>query len=173
MPRQPRRESCFMKRIPLCLFACVAALLIGSGRVEAHSLTWNQVKTRYEATNPALKADADRVGETRALKITAGPLPNPQVDATLDGVQIAPDNCVSQRMQGAFVSPSISDADPAYSQVRDNVTCSIQHEGTSLFVFLNARGDYRQVQLAYTQLVGANLSAVSQLNLAVGREVIP
>jgi hypothetical protein len=29
------------------------------------------------------------------------------------------------------------------------------------------------VQLAYAQLVGAYLTAVGQLNLAVGREVIP
>jgi cobalt-zinc-cadmium efflux system outer membrane protein len=39
--------------------------------------------------------------------------------------------------------------------------------------FLNAQSDYRVVQLAYLQLVGAYLTAAGQLNLAVGHEVIP
>jgi len=39
--------------------------------------------------------------------------------------------------------------------------------------FLNAQSDYRQVQLSYVQLVGAYLTATSELNLAVGSEVLP
>ena len=39
--------------------------------------------------------------------------------------------------------------------------------------FLNAQSDYRQVQLAYVQLVGSYLTAASELNLAVGSEVVP
>jgi len=39
--------------------------------------------------------------------------------------------------------------------------------------FLNAQSDYRVVQLAYLQLVGAYMVSAAQLNLAVGREVIP
>ena len=39
--------------------------------------------------------------------------------------------------------------------------------------FLNVQAEYRIVQLAYVNLVGSYLSAASQLNLAVGREVIP
>jgi cobalt-zinc-cadmium efflux system outer membrane protein len=35
-----------------------------------------------------------------------------------------------------------------------------------------AQSDYRQVQLAYAQLLGAYLTAAGQLNLAVGREVM-
>ena len=58
-------------------------------------------------------------------------------------------------------------------RVRDTVTYSYQHGGASLMDFLNAQGDYRQVQLAYVQLVGDYLTSAAQLNLAVGREVIP
>ena len=58
-------------------------------------------------------------------------------------------------------------------RVRDTVTFAYQHGGASLMDFLNAQSDYRQVQLAYAQLLGAYLTAVGQLNLAVGREVIP
>ncbi len=58
------------------------------------------------------------------------------------------------------------------TRVRDTVTYAYQHGGASLMDFLNAQSDYRVVQLAYLQLVGAYLTAASQLNLAVGREVI-
>jgi cobalt-zinc-cadmium efflux system outer membrane protein len=58
------------------------------------------------------------------------------------------------------------------TRVRDTVTYAYQHGGASLMDFLNAQSDYRVVQLAYLQLVGAYLTSVSQLNLSVGREVI-
>jgi cobalt-zinc-cadmium efflux system outer membrane protein len=58
-------------------------------------------------------------------------------------------------------------------RVRDTVTYAYQHGGASLMDFLNAQSDYRQVQLAYAQLLGAYLTATAQLNMAVGREVIP
>ena len=57
-------------------------------------------------------------------------------------------------------------------RVRDTVTYSYEHGGSSLMDFLNAQSDYRIVQLAYAQLIGAYLTAAGQLNLAVGREVI-
>ena len=58
-------------------------------------------------------------------------------------------------------------------RVRDTVTFSYEHGGASLMDFLNAQSDYRQVQLAYAQLIGAYLTAAGQLNLAVGTEAIP
>lgn len=100
----------------------------------------------------------------------------------------------SQQAEEAARAQVFSDVDTAYAQVqsniellkpykakyndqalhvRDTITYSYEHGGTSLMDFLNAQSDYRQVQLAYAQLVGAYLTAVGQLNLAVGREVIP
>ena len=58
-------------------------------------------------------------------------------------------------------------------RVRDTVTYAWQRGGASLMDFLNAQSDYRQVRLAYLQLVGSYLTASAQLNMAVGREVIP
>jgi cobalt-zinc-cadmium efflux system outer membrane protein len=58
------------------------------------------------------------------------------------------------------------------TRVRDTITYSYQHGGASLTDFLSAQSDYRQVQLAYLQLIGSYLTAAAQLNLAVGREVI-
>jgi outer membrane protein, heavy metal efflux system len=57
-------------------------------------------------------------------------------------------------------------------KVRDEVSYAYMHGGASLMDFLNAQSDYRQVQLAYAQLIGAYMTAAAQLNLAVGREVI-
>ena len=56
--------------------------------------------------------------------------------------------------------------------VRDTVTFSYEHGGASLMDFLNAQSDYRVVQLAYLQLIGAYLTAVGQMNLAVGKDAI-
>ncbi len=57
-------------------------------------------------------------------------------------------------------------------RVRDTVTFAYEHGGASLMDFLNAQSDYRQVQLAYAQLIGAYLTAAGQLNLAVGSEAM-
>jgi len=56
--------------------------------------------------------------------------------------------------------------------VRDTVTFAYQHGGASLMDFLNAQANYRLVQLAYLQLIGAYMTAAGQMNLAVGHEVI-
>jgi outer membrane protein, heavy metal efflux system len=58
------------------------------------------------------------------------------------------------------------------TRVRDTVTYAYQNGGASLMDFLNAQSDYRVVQLAYLQLIGSYLTAASQMNLAVGREVL-
>lgn len=100
----------------------------------------------------------------------------------------------SQQLTEAARAQVFSDVDSAYAQldsnitqlkpyrdkylaqstrVRDTVTFAYQHGGASLMDFLNAQSDYRVVQLAYLQLIGTYLTAASQLNLAVGREVIP
>jgi len=59
------------------------------------------------------------------------------------------------------------------ADVRDTIAFSYQHGAASLLDFLNAQADYRSVQVNYLNLVGSYLNAAAQLNLAVGREVIP
>jgi len=99
----------------------------------------------------------------------------------------------NQRLADATRALVFGDVDSAYAQVnsnvillrpykerylaqavrvRETVTYAYQHGGASLMDFLNAQSDYRNVQLAYLQLIGSYLTAASQLNLAVGREVI-
>ncbi len=100
----------------------------------------------------------------------------------------------NERLRDAAEAQVLSDVDSSYAtlesnlvllrpyktkylqqsvRVRDTIFFSYQHGGASLLDFLNVQAEYRTVQLAYVNLVGSYLSAASQLNLAVGREVIP
>jgi cobalt-zinc-cadmium efflux system outer membrane protein len=58
------------------------------------------------------------------------------------------------------------------TEVRDTMSFSYQRGAASLLDFLNAQQDYRSTQLNYLNLIGSYLTAASQLNQAVGREVI-
>jgi len=58
------------------------------------------------------------------------------------------------------------------ARVRDTIEFSYQHGQAALVDFLDSQRDYRTVQVTYLNLVGSYLTAASQLNLAVGREVI-
>jgi cobalt-zinc-cadmium efflux system outer membrane protein len=99
----------------------------------------------------------------------------------------------NQRQEDAAAAQVLSDVDSAYAtlqsnlnllrpyrdkymaqalSVRETVSFAWQHGGAALIDFLNAQNDYRSIQLNYLDLVGSYLTAASQLNLAVGREVI-
>ena len=81
-----------MKQIFPSLLIAVAFMLLAIAPIEAQQgLTWEQVKTKFEASNPELKADALSVDEMKAAEITAFLRPNPQFTAATDGTQIAPD----------------------------------------------------------------------------------
>jgi outer membrane protein, heavy metal efflux system len=59
------------------------------------------------------------------------------------------------------------------TRVRDTIFFSYRQGGASLLDFLNAESEYRTVELSYVNLIGSYLTAAAQLNMAVGREVIP
>ncbi len=100
----------------------------------------------------------------------------------------------NERLREAAEAQVFSDVDSAYAtlnntivllrpykekylaqatRIRDIVSFSYQRGAASLLDFLQAQQEYRAVQVAYLNLVGAYLTAGSQLNLAVGQEVIP
>jgi cobalt-zinc-cadmium efflux system outer membrane protein len=58
------------------------------------------------------------------------------------------------------------------TRVRDTINFSYQHGAASLLDFLQAQQDYRATQVTYLNLIGSYLTAASQLNMAVGREVL-
>ena len=84
-----------MKQIFPILSASLAAVLFFLAPIHGLSqpaapaqpspaLTWDQVKARFEAANPALRADALGVEEMKAAEITAFLRPNPQLSFTMD-----------------------------------------------------------------------------------------
>ena len=78
-----------MKRIFPFLPISVAAvlLLLAPGLSSAQqslALTWDQVKAKFEAATPALRADALGVDEMKAAEITAFLRPNPTASFTMD-----------------------------------------------------------------------------------------
>jgi cobalt-zinc-cadmium efflux system outer membrane protein len=100
----------------------------------------------------------------------------------------------NERLRDAAQAQVFSDVDSAYAtlnsnltllrpyktkylelaaKIRETVSFAYQRGGASLLDFLTAQNDYRAVQVAYLNLVGAYLTAASQLNMAVGREAIP
>jgi cobalt-zinc-cadmium efflux system outer membrane protein len=69
----------------LFFLAPVPGLAQQSGPAQpSPALTWDQVKARFEAANPALRADALGVEEMKAAEITAFLRPNPQLSFTMD-----------------------------------------------------------------------------------------
>jgi cobalt-zinc-cadmium efflux system outer membrane protein len=49
---------------------------------------------------------------------------------------------------------------------------SFQNGGNSLLDYLDAEKSYRDVRLAYLNLIGSYLAAAAQMNMAAGREVV-
>ncbi len=99
----------------------------------------------------------------------------------------------SQREKDAAEAQVFSDVDSAYasvistitllksykanylevaSSVRETVQFAYNRGGATLIDYLDAEKSYRDVRLAYLNLVGTFLTAGGQLNMAVGHEVI-
>lgn len=99
----------------------------------------------------------------------------------------------SERLRQASEAQVFNDVDSAYATLTNNMTLLQRYKrqylqqaikvretiafaygrgGASLLDFLNAQNDYRSTQLNYLNLIGSYLTAASQLNMAVGREVI-
>ncbi len=72
------------------------------------SLTWELAKAKFEAANPALRADALNVDEMQAAELTAFLRPNPQFTAATDGTQIAPSNGIWQPFVGTQAQGTVS-----------------------------------------------------------------
>jgi len=84
-----------------------AASLAGQANAQ-ESLTWDQVKAKFEASNPALHADQITVDEMKAEETTAFLRPNPQFTFATDGTQIAPHNGVWQPLAGTQYQANFS-----------------------------------------------------------------
>jgi len=98
-------EHLFSGRI--AYYALSVALLASSAGAQ-QALTWDQVKAKFEAVNPALKADALGVDEMKAEEITAFLRPNPQFTLSSDGTQLNRYDGVWTPTKGTQISPNVS-----------------------------------------------------------------
>ena len=71
-------------------------------------LTWQQIKDRFEAANPTLKAAALSIDESRAAEITAYLRPNPQFNLAVDGLQAAERLGTYRPLAGISQQPGVS-----------------------------------------------------------------
>ncbi len=62
---------------------------------------------------------------------------------------------------------------PESAEVRDTVSFAYSKGGASLLDFLDAQKAYRDAQLNYRNLIAGYLSAVNQLGMAMGTELVP
>jgi cobalt-zinc-cadmium efflux system outer membrane protein len=81
---------------------------LGSFMSAQQALTWDQVKAKFEASNPALRTDEINVEEMKAEEITAFLRPNPQFTFSTDGTQVIRHNGVWQPLAGTQYQPNFS-----------------------------------------------------------------
>ena len=72
------------------------------------SFTWQQIKDKFEAANPTLKAVQLNIDESRAAEITAYLRPNPDFTLTADGLQVSRNQGVWRPFNGVLETPSVS-----------------------------------------------------------------
>jgi cobalt-zinc-cadmium efflux system outer membrane protein len=70
--------------------------------------TWQQIKDKFTAANPTLKASQLSIDESRAAEITAYLRPNPDFSLTADGVQVSRNGGVWRPLSGVVETPGIS-----------------------------------------------------------------
>jgi cobalt-zinc-cadmium efflux system outer membrane protein len=88
--------------------ALVLLLACGLKAGAQQALTWEQVRARFEQSNPTLLADTLNIEESKAEEITAFLRPNPTFTLSADGTQIAPSQGVWKPFAGTFETPSLS-----------------------------------------------------------------
>jgi cobalt-zinc-cadmium efflux system outer membrane protein len=58
------------------------------------------------------------------------------------------------------------------ADTRDRIAFAYEKGGASLLDYLDSEKAYRDIRLAYLNLIGSYLTAAAQMNMAVGREVL-
>jgi cobalt-zinc-cadmium efflux system outer membrane protein len=99
-----------MNKYVLCVFVAYFACLpqVQAQVPSDHPLTWQEVRQRFEKTNPSLQAAHISVDESRAQEITAFLRPNPNFAFSTDGTQVAPFEGVWRPFAGTQYSPNLS-----------------------------------------------------------------
>jgi len=76
--------------------------------VAPQSFSWEQIRDRFQASNPTLRAAQIGIDEARAQEVTAYLRPNPDFSLLTDGTQIVPQQGVWQPFSGTLVQTTLS-----------------------------------------------------------------
>ena len=74
------------ERIKSAVAAVLFVVVLAPCAKGQQALTWDEVKTRFEANNPVLRAGAIGIDESKAAEITAYLRPNPQATVSIDQI---------------------------------------------------------------------------------------
>ena len=86
----------------------LVAIVLCRGAWAQTALTWQQIRERFEASNPTLQAAQLNINESRAAEITAYLRPNPDFILTADGFQVTPNEGIWQPLSGVLQTPGVS-----------------------------------------------------------------
>jgi outer membrane protein, heavy metal efflux system len=103
-----RHSSAGSSRASLVLAWALVVGLSQTSYSQQSSFTWQQIRDRFEASNPALLADTLNINEAKAQEITADLRPNPSFTLLTDGTQIAPYQGVWRPFSGTMVETGLS-----------------------------------------------------------------
>src|ERR1700724_1528595 len=91
----------------LCIGLFVGVCLEHTGLAQ-RSFTWQEVRDKFETTNPTLRALAIGIDESKAQEITAYLRPNPDFTLATDGTQLTPYLGVWRPFTGTQFTPYVS-----------------------------------------------------------------
>jgi cobalt-zinc-cadmium efflux system outer membrane protein len=102
-----KRSSRRISRLSACYGILIAGLLPATVFAQT-ALTWQQIKDRFAAANPTLKAARIDIDESRAAEITAYLRPNPGFSLLADGLQLSRNLGVWRPFGGIVETPGVS-----------------------------------------------------------------
>jgi outer membrane protein, heavy metal efflux system len=88
--------------------AILTAGLLPAAAFAQTAFSWQQIKDKFESTNPTLIAARLNIDESRAAEITAYLRPNPDFSLSADGTQLTPYGGIYRPFAGTQISPAIS-----------------------------------------------------------------
>lgn len=92
----------------LILALLISVCLAGASEAQQETLTWQQIRDRFETSNLTLLAGKLNIDELQAEEITAHLRPNPDFTLSADGTQVSPSNGVWKPFAGTLISPGVS-----------------------------------------------------------------
>jgi cobalt-zinc-cadmium efflux system outer membrane protein len=101
-----RKVTALASAILITTLLPIAASAQGAGTAVA--FTWDQIKAKFESSNPTLKANQANIDESKAEETTAFLRPNPEVSLAADGTQLTPLDGVWQPIRGTTLTPGVS-----------------------------------------------------------------